>query len=63
MTRAELEESRFVSCDDVSVIANLIKVYFREMPEKLLNTVDPQMIGDAETVRSTRSVPLGNDRV
>lgn len=34
---------------DVNVIANLIKIWFRELPEPILNTVDPAVIELSQT--------------
>eukprot|EP00164_Ancoracysta_twista_P005655 GFYU01007757.1.p1 GENE.GFYU01007757.1~~GFYU01007757.1.p1 ORF type:complete len:451 (+),score=95.85 GFYU01007757.1:199-1551(+) len=35
-----LNKGKFVECKDVNCLANLIKVWFREMPSPLLNAID-----------------------
>ncbi len=45
----ELNKGTFVSCRDVNCISNLIKVFFRELPEKILDGVDPKALGACYT--------------
>ena len=33
----QLNSNEFVSCQDLHCISNLLKVWFRDLPEKLLN--------------------------
>jgi hypothetical protein len=54
--KRQFEESRFEKCDDINIIANLIKVYFREMPVKLLQSANPKSISSAETEAEFRAI-------
>jgi hypothetical protein len=42
--KQELNENKFVRCDDVNCIANLIKVWFRDLPEPLLQQIPAESI-------------------
>lgn len=44
MAKKEINHGEFDGCDDVNIMANLIKVWFRELPEKLLNAVPTSAI-------------------
>eukprot|EP00466_Bigelowiella_natans_P014199 jgi/Bigna1/81625/fgenesh1_pg.82_\ len=46
--KKELDAACFERCEDINVIANLIKVWFREMPTKLLTGIDPKRIQDCK---------------
>lgn len=50
LVKAQLNRGEFVSCRDVNCISNLIKVFFREMPTKLLQSLPPQSITGSLTV-------------
>jgi len=46
--KKKLDAACFERCEDINVIANLIKVWFREMPTKLLTGIDPKRIQDCK---------------
>mmetsp|Transcript_7255 Transcript_7255/g.13929 ORF Transcript_7255/g.13929 Transcript_7255/m.13929 type:complete len:434 (+) Transcript_7255:135-1436(+) len=43
-----LDRAKFKKCADINVIANLIKVWFREMPDRLLTGIAPSTIQDCK---------------
>ena len=43
-TKKQLNDGEFEKCDDVNIFANLIKVWFRELPEGLLDCVEEKNI-------------------
>ncbi|MDP2436429.1 MAG: Rho GTPase-activating protein, partial [archaeon] len=47
--KAQLNKSEFTRCADVNCIANLIKVWFRELPVQLLNSLPSSSFNHAET--------------
>lgn len=42
--KEQINHGTFEGCDDVNIMANLIKVWFRDLPEKLLNAAPPSAI-------------------
>ena len=55
-----LNEGRFVSCNDIHVVSSLIKVWYRELPVRVLDGVEQGMVelvdGDAAVERVLRSM-------
>ena len=49
LVRKQLDEGSFKQCDDINCIANLIKVWLREMPEHLLDHVDRRAVEECAT--------------
>eukprot|EP00938_MAST-03A_sp_MAST-3A-sp1_P002476 g2476.t1 len=43
-TKQDINMGKFEMCDDVNIMANLIKVWFRDLPDKLLNAAPPSAI-------------------
>lgn len=49
--KLQINTGCFNGCDDINIISNLIKIYFREMPKSLLNCVPEKSIHKvAETI-------------
>lgn len=46
--KQQLNESSFVKCNDINCISNLIKVWFRELPEHILDCADVQQISSCD---------------
>lgn len=42
--KEQINSGKFEKCSDVNIVANLIKVWFRDMPSGLYNTIDDQTI-------------------
>ena len=53
-----LNEGRFASCQDIHVVSSLIKVWYRELPVRVLDGVEPGLVelvdGDAAVERVLR---------
>eukprot|EP01006_Ploeotia_vitrea_P026259 TRINITY_DN59233_c0_g1_i2.p1 TRINITY_DN59233_c0_g1~~TRINITY_DN59233_c0_g1_i2.p1 ORF type:complete len:452 (-),score=212.26 TRINITY_DN59233_c0_g1_i2:846-2201(-) len=47
--KSQLNQGKFERCDDVNCIANLIKVWFRELPVHVLDSVDRQVINECDS--------------
>ncbi len=47
--KQQLNENRFQGCNDIHVISNLIKVFFRELPNHILNGVEQLKIQMCES--------------
>ena len=58
--KAIIDKGKFdgsvLNSDDVNVFANLIKVWFRDLPNPILNCVDPTMIELAQTEDEVKKV-------
>lgn len=68
--KAQINEGRYEGCDDVNVLANLIKVFFRELPVSLLNSIGDEHIyriarlsGAQDTIPQMEEVLRGQDAV
>ncbi len=47
--KRQLNAGTFKGCEDVNCIANLIKVWFRELPVKILDSITPEaLMGSAD---------------
>lgn len=44
LAKKHINMGKFEDCDDVNIMANLIKVWFRDLPDKLLNAAPPSAI-------------------
>lgn len=48
--KSQLNNGTFTGCSDVNVIANLLKVWFRDMPSRLLDTIkETKLITECDT--------------
>jgi len=61
------DSGSFNGCDDVNIVANLIKVWFRDLPVHILGCADPQAVTTADTMDKAleviRSFPEPNQSV
>lgn len=49
--KQQLNENKFETCKDVNIMSNLLKVFFRDLPDKkLLDTVRQEQINDCDSV-------------
>ena len=49
-TKEQLNTNTFESCSDINIIANLMKVWFREIPEHLLDEVPISDLSESDNV-------------
>jgi len=49
IVKAQLNKGEFTACEDINCVANLLKVWFRELPTQLLMTLDTEMLLNTET--------------
>jgi RhoGAP domain len=54
--KAQLNKGTFSHCSDVNCVANLVKVWYRELPTQLLNTLSADDLLAAETEEQCRAV-------
>jgi len=48
MVKKALNENKFVRCDDINCISNLIKVWFRDLPNHILNELPADQISECD---------------
>mmetsp|Transcript_21586 Transcript_21586/g.52845 ORF Transcript_21586/g.52845 Transcript_21586/m.52845 type:complete len:501 (-) Transcript_21586:350-1852(-) len=54
--KKQLDSASFESCSDINVIANLIKVWLREMPERLLTGANPIAMQDCKNEKEALDI-------
>jgi hypothetical protein len=48
--KSQINQGKFTSCKDVNCISNLLKVWFRELPQPLLAEIKPESIIACDSV-------------
>ena len=56
IVKKELNSGTFVACEDVNCIANLIKVWFRELPQSVLSSIPVEELLAASTLEDAMAI-------
>jgi hypothetical protein len=54
--KQQMNENKFESCDDVHVISNLIKVWYRDLPDPVLDGVNEAAVKECETAEDAKAI-------